>query len=75
MFPNPAKESFTIKSSIDNLATQLDVFDLTGKLLISKKLENVIENTFATNSLLKGVYLVTIATANGTSYTEKLVIE
>ncbi|WP_298140880.1 PQQ-dependent sugar dehydrogenase [Flavobacterium sp.] len=75
LFPNPAKESFTIKSSEDNLATKIDLFDLTGKLLLTKKLENNPENTIATNSLSKGMYLVTLETKNGISYTTKLIIE
>lgn len=75
LYPNPAKESFTIKSSDENLATKIDLFDLTGKLLLTKKLENSPENTVATNSLSKGMYLVTLETKNGTSYTTKLIIE
>jgi glucose/arabinose dehydrogenase len=75
LYPNPAKESFTVKSSEDNLATKIDLFDLTGKLLLTKKLENNPENTIATNSLSKGMYLVTLETKNGTSYTTKLIVE
>ncbi len=75
LYPNPAKESFTIKSSDENLATKIDLFDLTGKLLLTKKLENSPENTIATTSLSKGMYLVTLETKNGTSYTTKLIIE
>ncbi|WP_333808023.1 PQQ-dependent sugar dehydrogenase [Flavobacterium sp.] len=75
LFPNPAKELFTIKSSITNLATKLDVFDLTGKLLFTKKLINSPENTIATTSLSKGIYLVSVETINGTNYSTKLVIE
>ncbi|WP_298307380.1 PQQ-dependent sugar dehydrogenase [Flavobacterium sp.] len=75
LYPNPAKESFTIKSSDENLATKIDLFDLTGKLLLTKKLENSIENTIATTLLSKGMYLVTLESKNGTSYTTKLIIE
>jgi glucose/arabinose dehydrogenase len=75
LYPNPAKESFTIKSSDENLATKIDLFDLTGKSLLTKKLENNPENTIATTSLSKGMYLVTLETKNGTSYTTKLIIE
>ncbi|GAB3714027.1 PQQ-dependent sugar dehydrogenase [Flavobacterium koreense] len=75
LYPNPAKGLFTIKSSDENLATKIDLFDLTGKLLLTKKLENSPENTIATTSLSKGMYLVTLETKNGTSYTTKLIIE
>ena len=75
IYPNPAKESFTIKSSSDNLVTNIELFDLTGKLLLTKKLENTIENTITTSPLSKGIYLITLDTKNGTSYTTKLIIE
>jgi len=75
LYPNPAKEFFTVKSSDENLATKIDLFDLTGKLLLTKKLENSPENTIATTSLSKGIYLVNLETKNGTSYTTKLIIE
>ncbi|MEC4003334.1 PQQ-dependent sugar dehydrogenase [Flavobacterium sp. SUN052] len=75
IYPNPAKTSFTIKSNPNNLATQLELFDLTGKLLIDKKLNNVTENTITTNSLSKGIYLISITTTSGSSYTDKLIIE
>ena len=75
LFPNPARETFTIKSPTNNLATKADVFDLTGKLLFTKELNNNSENTIATTSLSKGVYLISIATTNGTNYTTKLIVE
>lgn len=75
LYPNPAKESITIKTSAENTAVKIDLFDLTGKLLLSKNLNNTNENTISTNALVKGVYLLTIDTKNGTSYTDKLVIE
>lgn len=75
LFPNPTKESFTIKSSTANLATKIDVIDLTGKLLFTKQVSTNPENTITTASLSKGVYLVSVETTNGTNYTTKLIIE
>ena len=75
LYPNPAKETFTIKSSAANLASKIEVFDLTGKLLFTKELNDNLENTINTTALSKGVYLVSIATANGTNYSTKLMIE
>lgn len=75
IYPNPAKEIITIKSAKDNPATQLDLYDLTGKLLVSKKLDKQIETTVALNTLSKGMYLITVSTTNGTSYSDKLTIE
>ena len=75
LFPNPAKETFTLKSSTANLSTSISVFDLTGKLLFTKELNDSTENTIATTSLSKGIYLVSVETTNGTNYTSKLIVE
>ncbi|HLO74307.1 MAG TPA: PQQ-dependent sugar dehydrogenase [Flavobacterium sp.] len=75
LFPNPAKESFTIKGSTVNLATKIDIIDLTGKLLFTKQVSTNPENTITTASLSKGIYLVSVETTNGTNYTTKLIIE
>lgn len=75
LYPNPAKESFTIKSSTSNLATKIDVIDLTGKLLFTKELSANPENTIATSALSKGIYLISVETTNGTNYTTKLIVE
>lgn len=75
LYPNPAKESFTIKSSTSNLATKIDVIDLTGKLLFTKELSSIPENTIATTALSKGIYLISVKTTNGTNYTTKLIVE
>lgn len=74
-YPNPAKGSFNIKSNASNLATKIDVFDLTGKLVFSKKLDANPENSIDTNLLSKGMYLVSIEATDGTNLTTKLVIE
>lgn len=75
LYPNPAKGSFNIKSNTSNLATKIDVFDLTGKLLFSKKLAANPENSIDTNLLSKGVYFVSVETTDGTNFSTKLVIE
>jgi len=75
LFPNPAKESFTIKSSTTNLATKINVFDLSGKLILTKELNNNPENTIATTSLSKGIYIISVDTTNETNYTTKLIVE
>jgi hypothetical protein len=75
LFPNPAKNSISIKLSNDNLATKIAIFDLTGKLILSQKLENNPENTISIASLTKGIYMVSVETENGVSYSKKLMIE
>lgn len=75
IYPNPTKESFVLKSTEANLGTKIDVFDVTGKLLFSKKLNENIENTISTNSMSNGIYLISIETTSGLNFRTKLIIE
>ncbi|WP_353147401.1 PQQ-dependent sugar dehydrogenase [Flavobacterium sp.] len=75
IYPNPAKEYIVLKSNEVNLGSKIDIFDVAGKLLISNKLNKNIENTIATNSLSKGIYLVSVETIFGFNYRTKLIIE
>ena len=75
IYPNPAKESFVLKSTEANLGTKIDIFDVTGKLLFSKKLNENIENTISTNSMSNGIYLISIESTSGLNFRTKLVIE
>ena len=72
---NPTKDTFFIKSKTDVLATNLELFDTTGKLLLSKKLEATPENSISVTNFAKGIYLVTVETTNGNRYNTKLVVE
>ena len=75
IYPNPAKEYIVLRSNEINLGSKIDIFDVAGKLLISNKLNKNIENTIATNSLSKGIYLVSVETIFGFNYSTKLIIE
>lgn len=75
LYPNPAKDSFTIKSLEGNLATKIELFDVTGKLLLTKKMNNNPENVVSTSLISKGVYIISVETTNGTNYSSKLIIE
>ena len=75
IYPNPAKEYIVLRSNEINLGSKIDIFDIAGKLLISNKLNKNIENTIATNSLSKGIYLVSVETIFGFNYSTKLIIE
>jgi glucose/arabinose dehydrogenase len=75
IYPNPAKEYIVLRSNEINLGSKIDIFDIAGKLLISNKLNKNIENTIATNSLSKGIYLVSVETIFGFNYRTKLIIE
>jgi glucose/arabinose dehydrogenase len=73
LYPNPAKNSITIFSSEAIFAKQIQVFDVSGKLLISKEFTQNKSNTIDVASLLKGVYIVNVTTTDGNNYSSKLV--
>lgn len=75
IYPNPATDVFFIKSSTNSIAKKVEVYDLTGKLLISKQLETSIENSISISVLEKGMYIITIETNDKNFYTTKLIIE
>lgn len=75
LYPNPANDTFSIKTSTTVLATNIELHDLSGKLLLTKKLGNSQENTVGISTISSGIYLVSIETSNGKNYNTKLVIE
>lgn len=76
LYPNPAKNSFSVKSGTSELIKTVLVYDLSGKMLLSKKV--IISNnetTISTENLTSGIYLVTIETTNGNKFNNKLLVE
>ena len=75
LYPNPSKNSITISSSEASFAKQIQIFDVSGKLLISKEVSQNKRNTIDTTSLSIGVYIVNVTTTDGKNYSSKLVKE
>ena len=61
LFPNPFQEELQITSKEQSI-TQVQLFDLTGKLIQEEKVNNQNTFTFKTNGLPIGTYLITIFT-------------
>ena len=75
LYPNPANESFTIKSMNGNEITKIELFDTTGKLLLSKEnLKSDLE-TIDVSTRSKGVYIVNSSSLDGSNYVSKMVKE
>lgn len=73
IFPNPASESVSIQS-VDNLKS-ISIFSLEGKEIYKNdKIENI-NFTIPINNFAKGIYIITISTNKGGTFTEKLVIK
>ena len=75
LYPNPSSDTVFIKSTTDVLASNIELYDITGKLLLSKKADATSENSISVANLAKGMYVVTVETTNGNRYNTKLVVE
>ena len=64
LYPNPFQEELQIASKEQSI-TQVQLYDLTGKLIQEEKVNNQNTFTFKTNGLPIGTYLITIFTDNG----------
>jgi hypothetical protein len=71
--PNPATSIVTITVDQSLIGSTATVTDITGRAISNYKLE-IINTTLQTESLPKGVYLVTITSNNRFSTTKKLII-
>ena len=64
LFPNPFVEELQIASKEQSI-TQVQLYDLTGKLIQEEKVNNQNSFTLKTNSLPIGTYIITIFTDKG----------
>jgi hypothetical protein len=71
IYPNPTNEKFTISNCEDN--SELQIFDLTGRLICSQKIygEDV---EVKTSSLTGGIYIVSVQNENEQVFSTKLQI-
>lgn len=70
VYPNPVKESFSIKTNKNINIAQIELFDLNGKSI--KNFGNKVTD-LKISHLLKGIYVLKIQTSDGKSYTKKLI--
>jgi hypothetical protein len=73
IFPNPAKNE--MKISTDTEINSYDLYDLTGKLILSKSNINANTTTINRNDLNSGLYLTKITDVNGNSVIRKIIFE
>ena len=71
IYPNPATESAIINISEINNATDIAVYDITGRMVFSQAITGQNQVTINTSDLASGLYNVIIASGNET-YTTKL---
>lgn len=75
LYPNPANDLFFIKSPADVFASKIELYDVTGKKILSQKVEGTHETGISVSNLAKGTYVVTIETTAGNRFNTKLVVK
>lgn len=76
LFPNPAATSFQVRLNDDaNSIRNIEVMDMTGRIVMSRQNLRVQSHTFERGNLTGGIYFVRVRATNGAVATRKLVIE
>lgn len=70
-YPNPSKDKITFIEGT-NLAL-IEIYDLNGRLIISKKFDNKMNNEMDISELNSGIYLVNIIENSGLIHSKKLI--
>ncbi|MBL1221279.1 T9SS-dependent M36 family metallopeptidase [Chryseobacterium sp. L7] len=76
IYPNPVKTEFTIKtpSGMDlSGITTVSIYDFTGKLVATERINLNKQTTVNVNTLLNGAYMVKI-TGNAIDYSQKIIV-
>lgn len=73
-YPNPATNQVTISLVNSNNPTNVNIYDYTGKILINKIVEPNADLTINTETLNKGVYIISIEN-NDSKIQQKLIIQ
>lgn len=73
IFPNPARESFTIRSSFNTQGSTVIISDLMGKQVLKSDINNE-STTIKTDGLTSGIYIITVNANDQQMMTKKLVI-
>ena len=74
-YPNPAKTEIFIKNSSGAMLSNVKIFDLTGKLILSKAIENSDTPSVTIADLSSGMYLIAVEDVTGNQFQSKFVVE
>lgn len=75
IYPNPTKNTLFIDKSEYNYPTEIEIFDINGKLVLQQETEKINQNKIDISKLTKGFYFVTIKNDSNESSQYKLVVE
>ena len=75
-YPNPAKTEIFIKNNTEYALSIVKIFDLTGKLVLTKSIENNDSNPSVNiAALYSGLYMIAVQDLTGNQYQSKLIVE
>ena len=75
IYPNPAKNVLFIDKAEIYYPTEIEIFDINGKLVLQQETARINQNEIDISKLVKGFYYVTIKNDNNENSQYKLVIE
>jgi len=75
LYPNPAKESFTISNTGAEEIAQISIYEVSGKKVFSQTKSFDTLTTITISDFAKGIYLVEIISKNKAKLTKKLIVE
>ncbi|MGV3695842.1 PQQ-dependent sugar dehydrogenase [Flavobacterium sp.] len=75
LYPNPANETVFIKNDLNLDLSKVELFDITGKLLLTQLTEQAPEHSISIANLAKGMYIIAVETQSGSRLKTKLAVE
>ena len=72
IYPNPAKNILNITSDVFSVMKDVQVYDLSGKLIVTTFIVN---DSISIESLSSGAYILIVKDSNGKKYTKKFLKE
>ena len=64
IYPNPANDQITLNFGLPIGKAEISVFDVQGRLLISKSVQNTMSENIELEKLGSGIYIIRIASGN-----------
>lgn len=74
IYPNPAYDIITVQTDNTPVAA-IAVYDISGKMLISKEYKAISSPTVNISALPQGLYMIMITDSNGTKHSHKLSVK
>jgi Secretion system C-terminal sorting domain len=76
IYPNPSKVGFYLNASSDiDKQLNITIFDVVGKLVLSKDIAMINKIGYVANNLISGIYTVVIENKNHEKVTKKITIQ